>query len=51
MSEPLTSCIYDCEVVHVRLSPKPHRFAYRLFYLDLDLDEVPRLARRLWSFT
>lgn len=50
MSEPLTSCIYDCEVVHVRLSPKKHRFAYRLFYLDLDLDEVPRLQQRLWPF-
>jgi len=51
MNEPLTSCIYDCEVVHVRLSPKKHRFAYRLFYLDLDLDEVPRLSRKLWPFS
>ena len=50
MGEALTSCLYDCEVVHHRLSPKRHGFRYRLFYLDVDLDELPALSRKLWLF-
>jgi DUF1365 family protein len=46
----LTSCLYDCEVVHVRLSPKRHRFSYRLFYFDLDLNEIPRISREIAWF-
>ncbi len=45
------SCIYDCEVVHLRLSPKRHGFRYRLFFLDLDLDELPALASGLRWFS
>jgi DUF1365 family protein len=45
MPAPITSCLYDCEVVHERLSPKRHGFRYRLFFMDLDLDELPQLAR------
>ena len=45
MGETLTSCIYDCEVYHQRLNPKRHAFRYRVFYLDLDLDELPQVAR------
>lgn len=33
--------------MHARLQPRAHRFAYRLFFLALDLDELPALARRL----
>lgn len=33
--------------MHARLHPRAHRFAYRLFFLALDLDELPDLARRL----
>jgi len=47
MPTPLTSCLYDCEVVHERLSPKRHGFRYRLFFLDIDLDELPALTKRL----
>ncbi|MCB1231693.1 MAG: DUF1365 domain-containing protein [Verrucomicrobiae bacterium] len=45
------SCLYDCEVVHQRLSPKRHGFRYRLFYLDLDLAEIPSLVSDLTLFS
>ncbi|MFT5105811.1 MAG: DUF1365 family protein [Pseudoalteromonas tetraodonis] len=50
MAAGLNSSLYECEVVHKRLSPKTHSFRYRLFFLDLDLDELPRLGRKLWLF-
>ena len=43
----MLSRLYECRVMHARLSPRAHRFAYRLFFLALDLDELPALARRL----
>jgi len=51
MSTPLTSCLYDCEVVHERLSPRRHGFRYRLFFMDIDLDELPALTKKLWFFS
>ncbi len=51
MSTPLRSCLYDCEVVHERLHPKRHGFRYRLFFMDLDLDELPALTQRLKFFS
>jgi DUF1365 family protein len=51
MKPPLTSCLYDCEVVHERLSPRRHGFRYRLFFMDIDLDELPELTKRLWFFS
>lgn len=42
---PLRSALYFCRVSHQRLRPKPHRFAYRLFMLALDLDELAALGR------
>lgn len=41
------SSIYECEVVHLRLAPKRHGFRYQLFFLDLDLDELPQLTAGL----
>jgi len=40
----MKSAIYECEVMHHRLSPKVHRFSYHLFYLWLDLDELDALS-------
>ena len=51
MSSPVTSCLYECEVVHQRLSPKKHGFSYRLFFMDVVLDELPTLGKRLWFFS
>ena len=33
-------------MTHARFSPRRHRFAYRAFYIAIDLDELPALARK-----
>lgn len=45
------SALYVGSVMHRRLRPRVHRFRYRAFWLLLDLDEVPHLARRLRWFS
>ncbi|SCW93250.1 DUF1365 domain-containing protein [Ancylobacter rudongensis] len=49
MSE--ASALYAGEVMHVRLKPRRHRLAYRLFSLLLDLDEIAGLDARLRLFS
>lgn len=51
MGAGLRSSIYECEVVHRRLRPKKHAFRYRLFFLDLDLDELDAASDRLHLFS
>ena len=51
MGETLNSSLYQCEVVHHRLHPKRHGFGYKVFYLDIDLDELPKLSKKLWLFS
>ena len=41
------SRLHECHILHARLHPRTHRFAYRIFFLELDLDELPALATRL----
>lgn len=48
---PLASGLYECHVMHRRLSPKRHEFAYRIFLFALDLDELPEVARRIPLFS
>jgi DUF1365 family protein len=43
----MLSRLYECSVLHARRSPRAHRFSYRLFFLAIDLDELPTLARKL----
>jgi len=45
------SCLYLGQVMHRRLIPFGHKFAYRVFSLFLDLDEIPQLAERLRWFS
>ncbi len=45
-STGINSCLYESRVLHERFAPKQHRFVYRLFYLAIDLDELPTLSRR-----
>ncbi len=45
----LRSCLYDCSVMHHRLTPKEHRFRYGIFLFCLDLDELDTLPLRLVS--
>lgn len=41
------SALYCGTVVHRRFRPRAHRLAYRIFYLLVDLDELPVLGQRL----
>jgi uncharacterized protein len=38
------SCLYECRVMHHRLSPLEHRFEHQIFMLWLDLDELDDLT-------
>lgn len=42
----MRSRLFACRVTHARFTPRPHRFAYRAFYLAVDLDEVTELRSR-----
>jgi DUF1365 family protein len=41
------SSLYECNVMHHRFAPKSHRFAYRIFMMAVDLDELGTLGRRM----
>ncbi len=45
------SALYRGQVMHRRLRPARHALRYRVFWLLLDLDELPALARRLRLFS
>jgi DUF1365 family protein len=51
MGKPVlrTSAIYEGWVMHRRLTPRHHRFKYRVFSVLLDLDELPGLGLRLFQ--
>jgi DUF1365 family protein len=46
------SCIYEGTIRHRRFSPRPNFFQYRLFFMFLDLAELPELfdIHPLWSY-
>lgn len=48
---PLRSRLYECRVMHHRLSPKEHRFEYGLFLACVDLDELDAIQERLRLFS
>lgn len=43
--------LYVGRVIHARLKPKPHRFAYRVFSLLIDLDRLDEADRRSRLFS
>jgi DUF1365 family protein len=45
------SCLYEGVVQHRRRAPVAHEFAYRLFMLYLDLEELPTLFSRRWLWS
>jgi DUF1365 family protein len=45
------SCLYEGVVQHRRRTPVVHEFAYRLFMLYLDLEELPTLFSRRWLWS
>ncbi len=46
-----SSAIYSGRVTHARHFPRPHRLSYAVWYMLLDLDELPELDRHLTGFT
>ena len=46
-----TTCLYECSVMHRRLSPKVHQFSYNIFLFCLDLDEINATASRVRFFS
>ncbi len=47
----MNSCLYETRIMHSRLEPKKHRFAYGFFSFYLDLDEIDELARKIPGFS
>ena len=47
----MNSQLYECDVFHHRLSPREHRFRYRVPFFAFDLDELPELHRTLRLFS
>jgi len=47
----MNSCLYECDIFHRRLRPKPHEFLYRVFYFYLDLGELDEVQRKLKLFS
>jgi DUF1365 family protein len=45
------NALYECRVMHHRLTPKEHRFNYRVFYLWLDVDKLDDLEGSLRTFS
>jgi len=47
----MNSCIFEGRVRHSRKAPVDHSFAYRIFFMYLDLDELPALFRHRWFWS
>ena len=47
----MQSCIFEGRVRHSRKTPVEHAFSYRIFYMYLDLAELPTLFDRRWFWS
>ena len=47
----MTSCLYECQILHARFAPREHRFVYRIFLFAIDLDELDALPRHVRGFS
>ncbi len=47
----MESCLYEGTLRHRRFAPAAHGYAYRLFMMYLDLDELPTLFRGRWLWS
>ena len=45
------SCIYEGTVRHHRMTPTAHQFAYPLYLMYVDLDELPALFSHRWFWS
>ena len=46
----MNSCLYECSVMHHRLTPKVHHFQHDIFMFYLDLDELDLVAQKIRLF-
>ena len=46
----MNSCLYECSVMHHRLTPKVHHFSHDFFMFYLDLDELETVAQNIFLF-
>ncbi len=47
----MQSCIFEGRVRHSRKKPVEHSFAYRIFYMYLDLAELPSVFEKRWFWS
>jgi len=47
----MNSALYECQVMHHRLTPVVHHFRHRIFMFALDLDELDSVAARIPCFS
>ncbi|MES2124940.1 MAG: DUF1365 domain-containing protein [Gemmatimonadota bacterium] len=47
----MRSGLYECRVMHHRVTPRAHRFWYRIFLCAFDLDEIDQLAAQIPFFS
>ena len=47
----MNSLLYHTQIMHHRLKPKKHRFAYKGYMFYLDLDELPELDKKFRLFS
>ena len=47
----LNSCLYECDVMHYRVTPKEHKFTHKVFMFYVDLDEIDQLSKRFTLFS
>jgi DUF1365 family protein len=47
----LNSKIFEGRVLHQRLKPQKHRLTYKVFNLLIDLEELPRLSKKMTLFS
>ncbi|MAH88624.1 MAG: hypothetical protein CMJ06_01020 [Pelagibacterales bacterium] len=38
----IKNCIYLGKVFHARLKPKKHSFGYKVFYINIDLNDIKK---------
>ena len=46
-----SSCIYEGQVIHNRVSPLKNKFTYNVYMMYVDLDEVASLAKKMWCMS
>lgn len=47
----MESCIFEGTIRHRRFTPVEHGYAYSLFMMYLDLDELPQIFRHRWAWS